>query len=107
MHSITFSMLVSSLVSDCPVIYSYNRPTQSSSQVLSPSACSAGRGFEKSIYDLMAVQAKVTTFQKLSSPEELAHYTENVGRKEPANHLVQDKEYLQLLRDQKKSSCWP
>jgi len=57
---------------------------------------------EKSIYDLMAVQAKVTTFQKLSSPEELAHYTENVGRKEPANHLVQDKEYLQLLRDQKK-----
>ena len=45
---------------------------------------------EKSIYDLMAVQAKVTTFQKLSSPEELAHYTENVGRKEPANHLVQD-----------------
>lgn len=57
---------------------------------------------EKAIYNLMAVQADVVLFEKLDSPEQLAYWAENVGKNEPANQLIQDKDYLQLLRDQKK-----
>lgn len=57
---------------------------------------------EKAIYELMSLQAGVVLFQKLNSPEELAHFAGNVGKNESANHLIQDRDYLQLLRDQKK-----
>lgn len=57
---------------------------------------------EKSIYNFMAVGAKVITFLELDSPAELARCSENVGRNESVNHLIQDMDYLQLLQDQKK-----
>lgn len=60
---------------------------------------------EKSIYNLMAVRAEVSRFQQLDSPAELAHCAENVGKNESANHLIEDMDYLQLLRDQKKLLC--
>ncbi len=56
----------------------------------------------KAIYNLMAVRAQVVLFEKLDSPAGLAHWAENVGKNVPESHLIQDKDYLQLLRDQKK-----
>lgn len=57
---------------------------------------------EKSIYDFMAIRARVITFQKLDSPEGLAHCAENVGKNEAGNYLIRDLDYLQLLEEQKK-----
>ena len=57
---------------------------------------------KEAIYNLMALHAQIPTFQLLKSPAQLAHCAERVSRNESADNLIQDMEYLQLLRDQNK-----
>ncbi len=55
---------------------------------------------KEAIYNLMELHAEITTFQLLESPTELARFAGMVGRNESVDSLMQDMEYLQLLRDQ-------
>lgn len=57
---------------------------------------------QRSIYDILAIQANVVIFQKLDSLEALAHCAENVGKNGAGSDLIQDMDYLQFLQDQKK-----
>lgn len=46
----------------------------------------------------LAIPAQVTTLQKLKSPEDLSHYYKRILKNESCDSLVQNLEYLQLLR---------
>lgn len=57
---------------------------------------------QDAIYNLMAIHVDIPVFQLLKSPTELSRCVELVGRNESSDNLMQDMEYLQLLRDQNK-----
>lgn len=46
----------------------------------------------------LSIPTNVTTLQKLNSPEDLAHYYKRIIKNESCDTLVQNLEYLQLLR---------
>lgn len=46
----------------------------------------------------LSVPTQITTFQKLKSPEDLSHYHKKITKNESCDTLVQNIEYLQLLR---------
>lgn len=58
------------------------------------------QGISSAIEEYLSVNAKVTTFQELGSPTELAHCYERIGENTSGETLVQNLEYLQLLREQ-------
>lgn len=46
----------------------------------------------------LSVPTHITTFHRLKSPEDLSHYHERIAKNESCDTLVQNMEYLQLLR---------
>jgi len=54
------------------------------------------------IHGLTSIETEVVTFLALDSPEDLARCAERIGENEPVEELMQDMEYLHLLREQKK-----
>lgn len=58
------------------------------------------QGIIAAMAEYLSVKAKVTVFQKLASPVELSHCYERVGENISGELLMQNLEYLQLLREQ-------
>lgn len=68
-------------------------------------SCYEPKKLEEAIYNLMALRVKIPIFQLLESSSELVNYAGTMRTQLTEENFAQNREYLQLLRDQNKLLC--